>query len=463
MPVARVISSFKKLFGAPEEVTETVLRPFQRFVHNEVSSGLVLMTTTVMALIWANSAFSETYQHVRHAELSFSLGGATISKSLAHWIDEGLMAVFFFIVGLEIKREMLVGDLSSLRKALLPVSAAAGGMLVPALLYIIVNTGHPSASGWGIPMATDIAFALGALAIIGRGLPRGLRLFLSAFAIADDLGAVFVIALFYQKGLNMSFLPYVLTVLGLLALLNYFWIRRTLPYALLGIMLWTIFILMGLHATVAGIVVAMFIPAKGRYDTDRFMDEVMLIMSKFSCPPDGCGRDILLNERHLNAVQSLEIACHNVETPLQRLETALHPWVAFAIIPLFALVNAGVNLGEMDLGQAMADPITVGITMGLVIGKPVGIFTFSWLAVKLRLAALPEGVNWRHIFGVGMLGGIGFTMSLFIAGLSFTDHMLYEYSKLGILGASLISAALGMGILFWSSKGSQAVEATENS
>jgi len=345
---------------------------------------------------------------------------------------------------------MMVGELSSLKKALMPVSAAAGGMLVPGFLYFLINRGLPSASGWGVPMATDIAFALGALAIIGRGLPRGLRLFLSAFAIADDLGAVFVIAIFYQKGLNLQYIPHVVTVLALLALHNYFWVRRTLPYALLGLGLWTAFILMGLHATVAGIVVAMFIPAKGRYDTDRFMDEVMLIMSKFSCPPDGCGRDILLNAQHLNAVQSLEIACHNVETPLQRLETTLHPWVAFAIIPLFALVNAGVNLGGMDLSQAMADPITVGITLGLVIGKPVGIFTFSWLAVKLRLASLPEGVNWRHILGVGMLGGIGFTMSLFIAGLSFADQMLYEYSKLGILSASIISAALGMGFLFWS-------------
>jgi len=458
MPMTSFINSLKRLFGAPEEVTETVLKPFQRFVHNEISSGIVLMATTVIALVWANTALSQLYQDVWHTELSFSLGGVSISKSLTHWIDEGLMAIFFFIVGLEIKREMMVGELSSLKKALLPVSAAAGGMLVPGLLYMLVNQGHPSASGWGIPMATDIAFALGALAIIGRGLPRGLRLFLSAFAIADDLGAVFVIAIFYQKGLNLEYLPHVFTMLALLALHNYFWVRRTLPYALLGLGLWAAFILMGLHATVAGIVVAMFIPAKGRYDTDRFMDEVMHIMSKFSCPPDGCGRDILLNERHLNAVQSLEIACHNVETPLQRLETALHPWVAFVIIPLFALVNAGVNLGGMDLGKAALDPITVGILLGLVVGKPLGIFAFSWLAVKLRLAALPEGVNWQHIFGVGMLGGIGFTMSLFVAGLSFTDHMLYEYSKLGIISASVISAVLGITYLIWSTKGTEATD-----
>jgi len=445
----------KKLFGAPEEVTETVLRPFQRFVHNEVSSGMVLLAATVIALVWANSALYETYGQIWHTELSFTLAGASITKNLGHWIDEGLMAIFFFIVGLEIKREMLVGELSSLKKALLPVSAAMGGMLIPALLYHMVNRGLPSESGWGIPMATDIAFALGALAVIGRGLPRGLRLFLSAFAIADDIGAVFVIAIFYQKGLNFQYIPHVMVVIAALALANYFWIRKTLPYAVLGILLWLGFIALGLHATVAGIVVALFIPAKGRYDTDRFMDEVMLIMSKFSCPTEGCGRDILLNERHLNAVQSLEIACHNVETPLQRLETALHPWVAFMVVPLFALVNAGVHLGDMDLMAAVSDPITMGIIIGLVAGKPAGILVFSWIAVKLRLADMPEGVRWSHVLGVGMLGGIGFTMSLFIAGLSFKSHELYEYSKLGILIASVMSALLGLTYLLWLSRRSR--------
>ena len=442
-------SLWKRLFGAPEEITETVLLPFQRFVHNEVSSGLVLLATTIIALIWANSAFHMGYQHIWHVDLTFSLGGASISKSLGHWIDEGLMAVFFFIVGLEIKREMLVGELSTLKKAMLPVSAAIGGMVFPALLYYAVNQGQPGESGWGIPMATDIAFALGAIAILGRGLPRGLRLFLSALAIADDIGGVFVIAIFYQKGIDTSYIPHILLVIACLGAANFFWIRKALPYALLGILLWLAFIAMGLHATVAGIVVAMFIPAKGRYDTDRFMDEVMATMSKFSCPTGRCGRDILLNTRHLNAVQSLEIACHNVETPLQRLEAALHPWVAFAVVPLFALVNAGVYLRGMDMHAALIDPITVGIVLGLVVGKPVGIFVCSWIAVRLNLAVLPESVKWRHILGVGMLGGIGFTMSLFIAGLSFADHDLYEYSKIGILGASILSAAIAVPYLYW--------------
>ena len=282
-----------------------------------------------------------------------------------------------------------------------------------------------------------------------RRLPLGLRTFLSAFAIADDLGAVLVIALFYTKTIVLDYLLLSLVFLGGLALANFLWIRRTLVYALLGTGLWLAILGSGIHATVAGILVAIFIPARGKYDTDKFIGEVEALMNEFQCEPSGCGRSILLNERHLNAVQSIELAAHHAETPLQRLERSMYPWVAFAIIPLFALGNAGLNFSESKVLGDLISPLTLGVALGLVLGKPLGIGMFSFLAVKTGLSSLPRGVNWRHITGAGMLGGIGFTMSLFIMGLSFTDDIFIGRAKLGILLGSLASAAVGL--LFLSS------------
>lgn len=360
------------------------------------------------------------------------------------------MALFFFTVGLEIKREMLVGELASVRKAFLPAAAALGGMLVPALIYSLLNHGTPEINGWGIPMATDIAFALGAIALVGRGLPASLRIFLSALAIADDLGAVLVIALFYTQKIVWSSLLFCLLLALVLAAANFFWVRWTLVYALLGIALWFAMLGSGLHATIAGIVVALSIPARGKYDTDRFMQKVTQFMGEFQCPPDGCGYSILTNPRHQNAVQSIELACHDVETPLQKLEHALHPWVAFAVIPLFALANGGLSLGTVHVFKALSDPLTLGILLGLTLGKPIGITLFSYLALKMKLASLPTGVTWPNIMGVGCLGGIGFTMSLFIADLSFATDAMLGYAKLGIFLGSLLSAVLGLVLLGFS-------------
>jgi NhaA family Na+:H+ antiporter len=433
----------------PEYIKYGIMRPFQRFARNEASSSILLISMSVIALTWANSPFAPTYHHFWETELHLSVGSCEISRSLRDWIDEGLMAIFFLIVGLEIKREILVGELASMRRAFLPVSAALGGMLVPSLIFFLFNRGLSTVHGWGIPMATDIAFALGVVYIMGKRVPFGIRVFLSAFAIADDLGAVFVIAIFYTKEIVWNYLIISIVIIFFLALANYFWVRKTLVYALLGIALWLVILASGIHATVAGIVVAMFIPARGKYDTDKFIGNVSRFLGDFQCSPDGCGDSILLNRTHINAVQSIEMACHDVETPLQRLEQNLHPWVAFVIVPLFAIANVGVTIIGMDVRQILASPLTLGIALGLVIGKPVGITLFTYIPLKLGIASLSPKIKWCHIVGAGVLGGIGFTMSLFITSLSFEMQNLIDQAKLGILGGSLISALVGLVALYY--------------
>ncbi|MDX1764593.1 MAG: Na+/H+ antiporter NhaA [bacterium] len=431
----------------PEQLTYQVIRPFQRFFRNEASSTILLMAATVIALVWANAPFGASYHHLWETDLVIGVGDFTIRHSLREWIDEGLMSIFFFIVGLEIKREVLVGELATLKKAIFPVAAAIGGMLVPAAIYYLFNRGQATAHGWGIPMATDIAFALGAIFVLRHRVPLSLRIFLSAFAIADDIGAVLVIALFYTEKIVAHYFVISLSLVLCIAAANFFGVRETLPYGLLGILLWFAILGSGLHATVAGIVVAAFIPAKGRYDTDQFLQKTQSYLSEFQCPPDGCGYSVMQNERHRNAIQAMELACHNAETPLQRLEHALHPWVAFGVIPLFALVNAGLTLGGMDLMEILTSHATLGITLGLFLGKPIGVTLFALLAVKTGMASLPSGARWSHIVGAGFLGGIGFTMSLFISGLSFPTHEMQDYAKIGIIIGSCASGIVGLILL----------------
>ena len=430
-------------------VADYIVRPAESFFKKEASSSLLLLLASFMAVAWANSALAPFYHDLLHTHLTLELGEYKITKSLLHWINDGLMTYFIFIVGLEIKREIMVGELSNPKSALLPVVAAFGGMLVPGAIYFAINRGTPSASGWGIPMATDIAFALGAIAVFGRKLPVGLRVFLSAFAIADDLGAVAVIAVFYTKEIIWSYLIICLFFVAGLAVANLLWIRWTLLYALLGLGIWVAVLGSGVHPTVAGFVVAMFIPARGKYDTDRFVKKVKEIVDEFQCEEQSCGYSILLDRGHLNAVHALEMACHEVETPLQRLEHSLHPWIAFVLLPLFAFANAGLSLKGIDLTSIMHQPLTLGITLGLFLGKPVGITLFSLLAVKTGIAVLPAGVRWSHILGAGLLGGIGFTMSLFVSGLSFSTPELLNYAKLGILLGSILSALAGLTFLAW--------------
>lgn len=444
-----LFEKIKHYATSPDKIALELVRPFRIFFGNEASSSILLIGATVLALAWINSPFGHTYHRFWGTPLSFSIGDASITRTLRQWIDEGLMAVFFFAMGLEIKREILVGELSSVKKALLPVGAALGGMLLPAAIYAVINKGLPTSQGWGIPMATDIAFALGALFILGKRVPLGLRVFLSALAIADDLGSVIVIALFYSSGISLHYLFISFLILLLIAVANLLWIRVTLIYAFLGAGLWVAVLGSGLHAAIAGVLVALFIPARGRYDTDKFLRNVSKHLGEFSCPPEGCGPSILQDARHLSSVHSIELACHYVETPLQRLEHALHPWVAFLVVPFFALANMGLTIVDLDLSQTLLSPLTLGIAAGLLFGKPIGISAFSYLFVRAGFASLPRGVSWPQIFGVSILGGIGFTMSLFISGLSFREPLLLDHAKLGILTGSTVSGMIGLAVLFY--------------
>jgi NhaA family Na+:H+ antiporter len=449
------LNSEKFVVSTRQLVADQILKPTQQFFRKEAASSILLIAATIIALIWVNSDVGETYHRFWHIKVSFTFAHFHISKTLLHWVNDGLMSLFFFTVGLEIKREILVGELATPKKALLPVIAALGGMIVPGLIYVALNVGLPTIHGWGIPVATDIAFALGAVAVFGRRLPVGLRIFLAAFAIADDLGAVVIIAIFYTKEIVWSNLIISLFLTLGLAVANFFWIRQTLIYAILGLAVWFFVLGSGVHPTIAGVIVSLFVPARGRYDTDNFLQNVKKITEKFECEEQSCGYSILLNQEHLYAVQALELACHDVETPLQRLMHALHPWVAFVILPLFALGNTGLVFRGIVFSEMVSNPVIIGVIFGLVVGKPIGIMLFSYISVKSGMASLPQQVRWSHILGGAMLGGIGFTMSLFLSELSFSDPHIIDYARIAILAGSILSAVFGMSFLgFFTSSGS---------
>jgi NhaA family Na+:H+ antiporter len=426
-------------------LVERVLGPFKRFFSTAAAGGLVLLAFTAIALVWANSPWADAYHHLWEVPVTVGTPGFGLTLSLHHWVNDGLMAVFFFLVGLEIKREVLVGELASRRQAALPVAAALGGMIVPAALYTVVNAGGSGAAGWGVPMATDIAFALGVLALLGDRVPSGLRVFLAALAIADDLGAVLVIALAYTSALNWAALGGVGAVLAVLVGLNRAGARRPATYALLGVVLWLCMRASGVHATVAGVLLALTVPARTRIREDEFIARVEAGLVAFRAA-DEPGVTVLTSEGHQAAIQELESACEAVQTPLQKMEHALNRVVAFVVMPIFALANAGVPLGG-GVGAAMRSPIALGVVLGLVLGKPLGILLASYLAVRVGAADLPAGVAWRQLHGVGWLGGIGFTMSLFIAGLAFADPAVLDTAKLGVLGASVTAGLIGYALL----------------
>lgn len=422
-----------------------VLAPLQEFIEQEAFGGILLLLCTVAALIGANSPWADVYINLWQTTLTIGFGTSVLAKPLLLWINDGLMAVFFFVVGLEIKREVLVGELTSPRQAALPIAAALGGMLVPAGLYLAFNVGTEGATGWGIPMATDIAFALGVLALLGQRVPVALKVFLTALAIADDVGAVLVIALFYTADISWMSLGIGAGFLVFLAVVNRAGARHPLIYAVLGIGLWLAFLKSGVHATVAGVMLAMTIPSRTRIDSTEFLTRTQAMLSEFE-RTGVPGKDVLLNEKQEVAIKGIETACEQVGSPLQRMEHALHPWVTFAIMPLFAFANAGVALSGGP-STTLTHSVSLGIVAGLMIGKPVGITLFAWLAVRSGLALRPAGVTWRHIHGAGWLGGIGFTMSLFIASLAFGDSGLLDVAKIGILAASLVSGIGGWIIL----------------
>jgi Na+:H+ antiporter, NhaA family len=424
---------------------ERIVRPFQDFADKQSSGGIVLIVATVVALVWANSPWAESYAALWHTKLTVGVGDFSMSKDLTHWINDGLMAVFFLVVGLEIKREVLVGELSSARNAALPIAAALGGALVPALIYLAINAGTEGSAGWGIPMATDIAFALGVLALLGDKVPVALKVFLTALAIVDDIVAVLVIAFFYTSQISWGALGVGAAFLAALAAANLIGVGRTLVYALLGVGLWLCFLLSGVHATIAGVLLALTVPAVSFINPEAFLDRSRYVLDRFEKAGEN-GENVLSNEERQAALHALNHAAYKLEPPLHELEHALNPWVVFAIMPIFALANAGVQLGG-GIADALTSPVAFGIVAGLVLGKQLGITLFAWLAVKSGVSELPRGVGWRHVYGAGWLAGIGFTMSLFISDLGFSDASLVDEAKLGILAASLIAGVVGWTIL----------------
>ncbi len=427
---------------------EILISPFARFARMEAAGGILLLAATVVALLWANSPWAENYHEIWHTSFSIGLGRHVLSWSRHTWVNDGLMAIFFFLVGLEIKREVLIGELASLRQAAFPFLAALGGSLVPALLYLLVNGRSGHARGWGIPMATDIAFTLGVLALLGSRVPPSLKVFVAALAIVDDVFGVLVIALFYTA--HISYISLALGLLGvaLSFVANWAGVRHPAVYAFLGVFVWFAVLQSGVHATIAGVLLAFSIPVKSSIERKNFVSRCRRLLDRFDAAEPNSA------EAHA-VIHTLESQCEMVDTPLHRLEHSLQPWVSFLIMPIFAFSNAGVHL----LGQVEASvrhPVSIGVFLGLLLGKPLGIMSFSWLAHRTGLASAPDGVSWRQIFGASWLCGIGFTMSLFIAGLALQPDSLVDMAKIGTLAASVMAGVIGSIVLLGSSPGASA-------
>jgi len=422
----------------PSLPIDVLASPFVRFAKMEAASGILLLAGTVAALVWANSPWEQSYHALWSEHVSIGFGQFVLSETRLEWIDDGLMSIFFFLVGLEIKREVLVGELSSLRQAAFPFIAAVGGTLAPALFYVSVTHGSNALKGWAIPMATDIAFALGVLALLGDRVPASLKIFVTALAIVDDIIAVLVIALFYTHQLDVFSLAVGLGGVALSFAANLLGIRKPAAYAVIGVCVWSFVLKSGVHATVAGFLLALTIPAQTYIDRDLFLKRSRRLLDRFeTARPNSF-------EAHA-AIQTLEAQCELIESPLHRIEHYLHPWVSFLVMPLFAFANAGVRvLGNIVAGAT--HPIFLGVALGLFVGKPLGIGLSAWLSAKIGLATPPAELSWGKIFGAAWLCGIGFTMSLFIATLAFGEGALLDMAKIGILAASL-AAGIGGSML----------------
>jgi len=446
----------EKEYIAPwEKAFDRVLTPLEEFIHRQTTSGILLMLCAIAALYVANSPWNEAYHHLLDMPFTVGMPEFQLSKSLHHWINDGLMALFFFVIGLELKREILVGELANQKKAMFPIMAAIGGMLVPVLIYISFNPSGHTSDGWGVPMATDIAFALGTLALLGNRIPKTLLTFLVALAIVDDLGAVMVIALFYTETIDPVALVIAATMLLLLIALNLGGIRRPLPYILLGLVLWIAMLKSGVHATLAGIFLAFTIPMRPKYEPERFLSHISRMVGQIKRAHQS-ERNIVINDELRSRVCALGDGVQLVQAPAQIMERKMHLPSAYFIIPIFALANAGIPIDWSSFSSIVTHPVSVGITAGLVLGKLIGIAGFSWVAVKLGLASLPEGLNFKHIVGVGLMGGIGFTMSIFIAELGFAhspEDLLM--AKTGVLLASILAGVSGFLWLYFTSEKSR--------
>jgi NhaA family Na+:H+ antiporter len=424
-----------------------IINPLNKFVKMEAFSGIVLIFVTIAALIIANSGLSDLYFGFFQKKITLAVEGFELNKPLILWINDGLMAVFFLLVGLEIKREMMTGELSTFKKAALPAFAALGGMVVPALLYTFFNVDGEGISGWGIPMATDIAFALGVLTLLGSRVPVSLKLFLTALAIVDDLGAVVVIALFYTSKLSMGALLATAIIFGILMMLNFLKVYRISIYLFLGFFLWVALLKSGIHATIAGVLLALAIPGKAKNPVDECINSNESVINKLK-DNEIDPYDPKRAKKLVNAIFTIEDNCTHAVSPLLRLEHSLHSWVAYFIIPLFAFANAGI-IFKSDMLADVGNPVSVGVFAGLVLGKPIGIILFTWLSTRFGLASLPGDVRWIQILGIGFLGGIGFTMSIFIDNLAFAANPYnIEIAKIGILFSSLVAGIIGYLILY---------------
>ncbi len=419
---------------------------FGIFVNNNFAGGVILLLSSIFALIAANFDFLKGFHDFWDIKSSFTFGNFKLEMSLLYWVNDALMAIFFFVVGLEIKREMVVGQLSSFKRASLPILAAIGGMLVPSLIYSVFNIGTPSENGWGIPMATDIAFSLGVISLLGRTVPVSLKIFLTALAIVDDIGAIIVLALFYPSHeIHPEFLIYAGIIISILILFNRLNVNNISLYLIPGVILWYFVLQSGIHATVAGVILAMCIPSKSPINEVRFYVRSKFYLEKFKDKSHG-EVDILANTEQLGLIHKLHSNIRKVNPMINRFEHKINPWVTFSIMPIFALANAGIEFSAM-FEQGTINAVSKGIFFGLLFGKPVGITLFSFIACKLKIAELPGGIKWSHIFAVGIIAGIGFTMSIFIDSLAFTDTAIINEGKAAILITSIVAAITGLIVL----------------
>lgn len=431
-----------KIYAPWEKAFDRVYSSFEHFLHTQTTSGLVLLAATLIALIVANSPFADVYYHIIHTDITFEVGSWDLTHSLHHWINDGLMAIFFFMVGLEIKRELTVGELSIFKNAVLPIVAAIGGMVFPAIIYAIFNHSGVGSDGWGIPMATDIAFAISILVLLGNRISPALVTFLVALAIVDDLGAVLVIALFYTQEISTLPLFLAFTSFGLLFVFNRLGIHMILPYFIVGIFMWFFMLESGVHATIAGVLAAFAIPSKPKFAPVNFTRKLRDLLDEYDSYP--VATDHTTHDKQKSILNTIQDRIYRVGTPSQRLEQSLHLPVGLVVIPIFALANAGVSIDFSSIGSSIISDISLGVIFGLVFGKVIGIFGISYLAIKLKIAHLPKNTTMFQIFAVSFLGGIGFTMSIFVADLAFVGNreMMFE-AKVGILLASLISGLMG--------------------
>ncbi len=422
--------------------TRQVVLPAENFIHSETAGAAFLLVAAVIALLWANSPWNDSYFHLRDMVITIMLGPLRIAEDVTHWINDGLMTIFFFVVALEIKRELVHGELSSSKKAALPVAAALGGMVVPVVIFLAVNWGGEGAHGWGIPMATDIAFALGVLALLGSRIPFALRVFLLAYAIVDDIGAILVIAFFYSEQLSLVAIGWAAGILALILLLRISGIRLIPVYIILGIFFWCAVFESGVHATIAGVILGLLAPSRAWISAGETVEQL-----EKSLPDLRKAVENKQRERGEAILGEIDVLSRHSEAPLERIERLVHPWVSFVILPLFALANAGVSLSGEAVTAALTSRVAIGVAAGLFFGKFIGLTSFAWAAVRLGLADLPKDASWRHLCGTALLGGIGFTVAIFVAGLAYSEDAMTDAAKIAILFSSLIAAVAGWSFL----------------